>query len=341
VEPDRLTPSQNYWLIEMLSTVKSENPLYADAMKLKAELSKQPVLLYTYVPGQQEDKKLPENRTLKIMNWNVCFFGDLVPMLFGGVRPYVDRVDAVVRTIINSDADIVCLQEIFSLKGGDALVEKLKPHYAHFYTKIGPRVIGFSNENQGIPSGLFVASRYPLKNVEFVPFTAEQTPSNRAYGVFAADICTEQESLARLLATHLQPGSSTEDIAYRAKQMTVVRSNMEQSQLNAFACGDFNIEETSPEGREQLKGFVMNKTPGWTCRELRNYWFQADQNIALFNAQPMDLETIDFFVAKFKADPAPIFKTEIGIVNEINNPGKALSDHQYEITTVTFPELSE
>jgi hypothetical protein len=197
-------------------------------------------------------------------------------------------------------------------------------------------VLGFSKENQGIPSGLFVASRYPLKNVQFIPYTPQQTPRNRAYGIFAADISSDQEPLAHLLTTHLQPGDSPEDIEYRAKQMTVVRANMEQSQLNSFACGDLNIEENSPEALEQLKGFVMNKAPGWTCRELRTYWFKADQNIALFNAQPMELETIDYFFAEFKASPAPSFRTEIGIVNEINKPGDALSDHQYELTTVTF-----
>ncbi len=335
---ENLTPSQNYWLMEMLGTVETANPLYADAMQLKADLSKQPALLYTYVPGQIEDKKLPENRTLKILNWNICFFDDLVPMLFGGVRPFVDRVDAVAQAIIKSDADVVCLQEVFSLKGGDELLQKLQPHYAHFYTKIGPRVIGFSKENQGIPSGLFVASRYPLKNVQFTPYTPEQTPSNRAYGIFAADLYSDQEPLAHLVTTHLQPGDSPEDVEYRAKQMTIVRSDLEQSKLSSFVCGDFNIEENSPEAHEQLKGFVMNKSPGWTCRELRDYWFKADQNVTLFNEQPMELETIDYFLAEFKAGPTPSFQTEVGIVSEVNNPGDALSDHQYELTTVTFPQ---
>ena len=39
----------------------------------------------------------------------VCFFDDLLTMLFGGVLPYIDRVDRVAQTILGADADIVCL----------------------------------------------------------------------------------------------------------------------------------------------------------------------------------------------------------------------------------------
>lgn len=43
------------------------------------------------------------------------------------------------------------------------------------------------------------------------------------------------------------------------------------------------------------------------------------------------------WIAQFKHDPTPTFNTQIGIVNEMCRPQDALSDHQYEITTVPFP----
>jgi hypothetical protein len=334
-----LSPFQNHWTIEMLRTIGPEN---RDAVSLIGQLTQHATLRYTYEQGERAEKSLPEDRKIKILNWNVCFFDDLLPMLFGGVLPYQDRVDRIAQTIINSDADIVCLQEVFSIPGGIALLQKLKPHYAHFYTKMGPKVFGFDKDGHGIPSGLFGASRYPLKNAQFVSYTPEeQTPCNRAYGFFAADIYSEQEPLAHLIMTHLQPGDSQEDINYRAKQLTAVRADMERSKLHALACGDFNMEENSPEASRQLEGLVMKKAPGWTCRELRDFWFRAHQNAAQFNAYPLNVESIDYFVAHFKAAPIPSLQTEIGIVNEIDNPRDALSDHQYELTTVMFPASSQ
>jgi endonuclease/exonuclease/phosphatase family metal-dependent hydrolase len=262
-------------------------------------------------------------------------------MLFGGVRPYRDRIDKVAQTIIHSNADIICLQEVFSPNANVELFVELRPHFAHFYTKIGPKVVGFNKDNKGIPSGLFVASRYRLENPKFIPYTPnEQTPRSRAYGFFTADIYNDQVPLAHLITTHLQPGSDPDDRNYRAKQMAAVRSDMKQSPLPALACGDFNIEENSEEAKQLLEGFVMNKTPGWTCRELRDFWFKAHQDTDLFNAR-LDVESIDCFFADLKGTGIA-FQTAIGIVNDVNHPEQALSDHQYEITTtVTFPNNNQ
>lgn len=114
-------------------------------------------------------------------------------------------------------------------------------------------------------------------------------------------------------------------------------ADMDNSPLNAFVCGDFNMELGSSESTSLLTGLIMSMQPGWTCHELRNYWFRAGENVTQFTAFYLDIETLDYFVAQFKQDPTPSFNTQIGIVNEMCRPQDALSDHQYEITSVTFP----
>ena len=91
-------------------------------------------------------------------------------MLFGGVLPWENRVDRIALFLKKSEADILFLQEVFSTTAGNQLYSKLKEQYAHFYLHIGPKISGFDAKNFGIPSGLFVASKYPLENPHFLIF---------------------------------------------------------------------------------------------------------------------------------------------------------------------------
>jgi len=46
--------------------------------------------------------------------------------------------DQIVKFISEQDADIIYLQEVFDHESHEALYDKLKAKYSHFYTHIGP-----------------------------------------------------------------------------------------------------------------------------------------------------------------------------------------------------------
>lgn len=190
-------------------------------------------------------KNLKERFTEKsfsILNFNVCFTPDHMPIFFGGMLPWEDRIDNVVKFINEQDADIICLQEVFDYDAHEALYNKLKTKYSHFYTHIGPWHFDGSLSSLGFESGLFVASKYPIKNPIFHPFKNDNPHINR--GVFSFDIATpDGKSAGSIFTTHLEPFENGKTL--REKELTQIIALMQSKNLNeaypVILCGDLNL----------------------------------------------------------------------------------------------------
>ena len=259
----------------------------------------------------------------------------------GGLLPWEYRIDHIVNTLKEQNADIICLQELFSRKGAEQLCEKLKDSYAHFYINIGPIIYGFNKETAGIPSGLFVASKYPLSSPEFQPYNEKETPKIRANGFFHAKIMDQNKALAHIITTHLQSNSADEDLQYRHAQLQAI-IHKDFGRLPVFVCGDLNIEKTSAEyQREILPNFIdCYRGCDWTCCELRDFWWEAEQNAEQFNKLDLDLERIDYFL-QLKNSICDSIRSAVSNVLPVNNlldPKKSLSDHQIMISQIIFNE---
>jgi endonuclease/exonuclease/phosphatase family metal-dependent hydrolase len=340
--PNLITPSQKGWLKSLLETAaESSTPLQQKAEGVLGELSKQAILNYTYQKGEAKEKVLPEDKRVAIINWNVCFFHYDLSMLFGGVLPWQVRIDRVAEEVRRQDADLVCLQEVFSQEAAEQLYQKLKGEYAHFYINIGPKLCGFDLFALGIPSGLFVASKYPLGNPVFTPFDKNQTPKVRGYGFFTCEILSENRPFAVLTTTHLHPGNDVEDVRFRERQVNAILESLKAKASNgipSFLCGDLNIERDGETYKKLTQGFINNyEGPDWTCCELRNYWWRAGQNAQLFEQLGLELEWVDYFMRlKEAAHHLQSVKTRIVPVNNPSQPQNALSDHQLMHTIITF-----
>ncbi len=83
------------------------------------------------------------------------------------MSPWRDRLGALTALIRSTNADVVCLQEVHPDDAIQELYHALKDQYSYFYGAIGPRFLGFDLSALGLPSGLFVASKYPVENPEF------------------------------------------------------------------------------------------------------------------------------------------------------------------------------
>lgn len=333
-----MTPHQIYIVNHILQNIEGEG-LKKEIVSLQNTLSTYKSQSFIYAKGHNKEKTLPKNRKITLLSWNVCFLEGGISMLFGGVLPWQKRMDRIVNKIQELDADILCLQEVFSPEASHTLLQRLQSQYTHFYYDMGPNPIGFSMKNLGIPGGLFVASKYPLKEENFIPYKKEETPSYRAYGFFSADIYSKGKKLAHLITTHLQPGSEIEDRNYRLLQTKAISHTLKEMKFPALLCGDFNIVKNSQEAQEIFTLYESAPYQGldWTCCELRDYWWKTKQDTTAFLALPHEKEWLDyFFYLKGSSKNPPHLFTEILVANDLNFPEDALSDHQILFTTITL-----
>lgn len=312
-----LTDSQIYILGELVKSIEGER-----AANLYKELSSHKMMPFTYVKGI--DSKTSQEK-ISILNWNICCFDEGLSMLFGGIIPWEERIVKIGDAIKKSGADIVCLQEVFSEKAGNRLMEQLKDTYGHFYINIGPRINGFNLMKMGISSGLFVASKNSLENPLFQPYGHEETPSTRAYGFFMANL----NSNTLFATTQLQPGTTPEDIKFRHAQLQAIQKQINDKTL---LLGDLNIERDSDEYKKGLAPHFDNSYTGkdWTSCDLKDYWWKAKRNMDAFKKM-LVFEWIDYFLSP-KNSSIKSIRTSLITVNDPQKPQEALSDHQAMIT---------
>ncbi|MES2344579.1 MAG: endonuclease/exonuclease/phosphatase family protein [Chlamydiota bacterium] len=340
--PDTLSLSEKYWLYTVISGVveaRAEMDLFKQkAITLQNLFANHAMVPFTYIKGELEEKIFSSERQVSVLNWNVCFFNHGLSMLFGGVLPWKDRIENVVEKIQSSGADLICLQEVFSQEAAVELQHLLRKNYSHFYINIGPKLCGFDPNALGIPSGLFVASKYPLKEPHFQAFNHKETPKNRGYGFFIVDLMDKGNLVARVTSTHLQPGQGEDDKSYRVAQLNAILSNLRTKDTldtPCFLCGDLNLEKGSDEYTKLLQNFVSSDASSdWTCCELRNYWWKAGQDVKKFISFGLDVEWIDYFLQlKSGMQASSSMATEILSVNNLKDPKNSLSDHQILMTT--------
>ncbi len=216
---------------------------------------------FSSMNGKAEDKILPADRKFTLLSWNVCCIGGGYSISDGGVLPWSFRLDAIIDKIIESDADVNCLNEVYDAESAHRICERLKENgYTRFYFNIGPRALGVS-------SGILVASKYEIEKPEFTPFPKETLLGRTQFtekGIFSFDVSSRSKPFARIVATHLQHSEEPEfpteaEVAARRKQMAIVveKTNAVRDRCILVA-GDLNLDdkeyESSPWKSQFVKG---------------------------------------------------------------------------------------
>lgn len=203
--------------------------------------------IYMQAPGAYP-KNLPENRTFSFLTWNVCCVNGGFSITDAGVVHWTHRIDTIIDRIVQRDADIVCLNEIFDINTGFYLYDKLQDEgYDFFYFNVGAPLIGIS-------SGLFVASKYKIENPEFTRFPLDTLVGRTkgcAKGVFAFDLYSEEECFARIFSTHPQHSEvpqfpTSQEVEARRQQMRIVLEQVDKIQARNRAivvAGDMNFDD--------------------------------------------------------------------------------------------------
>lgn len=203
-------------------------------------------LPYLYSLKAEVPKNLPPDGTFSLLSWNICGIHGGYPISNGGVTAWPNRIDKIIDKIIEKNADVNCLYEIFDIKTALYIQTRLKQKgYADCFYNIGPTAVGVS-------SGIMVISKYTITSPEFTRFPKDSLvgrTKNAVKGVFAFDLKSQGRSFARIHATHLQhseePGFPTaEEVFARRKQMEIILNKVVKVANKCIVVtGDLNLDD--------------------------------------------------------------------------------------------------
>lgn len=168
---------------------------------------------------------------------NICCFGGGLPQVWGGVAPAHKRIDALCRPIIESNPDIVLLQEVSS-GPARALMSKLGGMYSTFFTTIGRNPFRMDSD-------LFVATRLPIEGEpRFIAF-----PNHTFFrrGAF----CFETKE-HRIYTSHFCPGSEGKAVKQRQLELQIIKKDTQDYPTKKIIIvgGDLNLAVTPASSAE-------------------------------------------------------------------------------------------
>ncbi len=287
-----------------------------------------------------QKKNRPVGNRLTILTANVLCFPENFTYFFGGMPPWPDRIDALSKKIVSTNAAIVCLQEIWDKEVACAFVELLKDEYFYFIYDPGNQYGTLNPEEIGYNSGLFVASRVPLDNITFTPF--EQMRPKKAgvkRGAVSAQV-TIGNTKWTLVATHLQNGSDEEAAMIRKGQFDQCSHLLGLDK--GFILGDLNINAFS----EEFKNNSLSKEFSIPYLEhkvgiTKETATATDYFNDLVHTRPDErsevrptYELIDYCVFRKDAHSMKLLSQEKVHFFSVEDPEGALSDHHGILTVI-------
>ncbi|MGB7977965.1 MAG: endonuclease/exonuclease/phosphatase family protein [Chlamydiales bacterium] len=192
---------------------------------------------YTHVRGDLPEATLTDGRA-KLMTWNVCGIGAGLHYDHGGVNHWSSRVDEISAKIIAENPDVLVLQEIYDTAFAEALIQKLKSHYAHIYFHLGPNTLG------SVGGGM-VLTKCAVHSFSSASFDNNSWQLNRTLACL--EIKASPEALvpcARIIGTHL----IDENYNKQMEQWTQIKNFFEtqEQKIPTVLLGDLNLERDKP-----------------------------------------------------------------------------------------------
>lgn len=190
----------------------------------------------------------------------------LLDLRFAGISivktPYIsERLKIIPQKLIDSESDIIAIQEIYKPAHKIFLIEKLKRTYPH---------IAYANENRklAINNSLMIFSKYPIEST-YIEFFSSNPPGEYLFdskGFLIVDINVPDFGMLKVCNLHLTAGGplyaheSKRSILLRHKQLRQVLSKLNKlNNHNVILLGDFNFsQEISSENYRFLQhyGFI-------------------------------------------------------------------------------------
>ncbi|MBS0619845.1 MAG: endonuclease/exonuclease/phosphatase family protein [Verrucomicrobia bacterium] len=196
---------------------------------------------------------------IKIMSLNACFQDPWSPLTGGVVPPFdpalgaAHRIDAIVERIVRESPTFFLGQEFDSIGAQDRCIALLQREgYQYFLRDLG------ANDPIRNGSGLFIASKVPLRDVQFTAYPAEDREGFAKWANQGA--LSFKIGNLRIVNVHLNYGE--ENQAARIRQLTCyVLPQLSQGPGVVF--GDLNFDTT----RLGLNGLVNALENRVTCTD--------------------------------------------------------------------------
>lgn len=342
-----LTPQQRLFTRNILQEYQSIYPKQKDKIvAMLKKLSAESTESFSRAKGLAPLKKTDGITTLSVLTANIiCFPGNL-PYTYGGVSPWKSRIDQLVRKLIDSHADILCLQEVWDLDAMRALCNLLKNDYSVFIYDAGDPAGTIDVEKMGYNSGLFIASKLPLDTVTFNRFP-KSIPATSNRGALIAT-CKAGKTQLAILTTHLQHGNTSEMQQVRKEQLSLCHEYLQSLMANqkqipswGIVTGDLNINgfssEFSESGLNQLFSVPYALNPSSEKATCTNYFVDlVETPIDERSKVAYSYELLDYCIAPSDSKLALSVKQTLIPLYEIDHPTDALSDHQALLSTWSF-----
>lgn len=188
-----------------------------------------------------------QERSIKVMSLNACFQDPWSPLTGGVVPPFepvgncASRVAAVVNAIVQENPVVYMGQEFENLGAQDEFIRLMQQNGFHYFL----RDFG-SNHPVKNNSGLVVASKVPLQDIEFIPYPSEDRAGLAKWsgqGALTFTISLQGRNL-RLVNVHLNYGEGQENQDARNRQLTRHVIPL-LNRGNAALFGDLNFDTAS------------------------------------------------------------------------------------------------
>ncbi|USE36137.1 endonuclease/exonuclease/phosphatase family protein [Endozoicomonas sp. SCSIO W0465] len=194
-------------------------------------------------------------RGLHLMTYNTGLMPSFIRNL-NDLRSSQQRCREIARAITrNPDVtpDVVCFQEVFDQQATKQLCRDLSGHYHHIVHSVAPR-------ETGLNSGLAIASKYPVQEVTFRPFSdlaGEDQLANKGLLRIVLDLGNDKTAV--VYNTHLQAREGETYEAIRFAELCQIREWVEEDSHNdrqnnrhhhgIFLMGDLNSARSDEQGR--------------------------------------------------------------------------------------------
>lgn len=306
-----------------------------------------PLKRYSFATYQSEAPVKTLEDSAKIVTINTLCFPEMLSCYFGGMRPWQERIESIAEKISATEAEIVCLQEVWDYRAADALIDELEEEYAYFYYDIGNANYILDPSSLKVNSGLFVASKYPISSEKFVPFNIPGQHPRLRRGMFFFAVGEIGENSFGMINTHLESGKGIRQSAIRRQSLLQVDQLFEEflakqkKEIPLFLTGDLNIDSLSPEYisaniEKRYANFfkTQSATDPYTCTDFfEQLVFSSKKGEE--NVRP-NFAAYDYFIARKNTASCVKIESQKLPMFDWKKPMEALSDHHGLVNKIDF-----
>lgn len=215
----------------------------------------------------------------------------------GDLRKPKIRAQEVVDSILRDQQppDMIFFQEAFNQGATRVLCDGIKNEYPYIIYNVGPQIGGF-------PSGQMIASKFPIKSVDYERFQGMVGVENMApRGILAATIETADKKEMKIYSVHTAPLLGNERAQARVQQLEHIQTKMEKDShpdLHQVLVGDFNTSRVNAWGEDNAQPANQAEAPVLDkMKEFKDLYLENHTE-----------EVIDGkFIVKIKDDESPMF----------------------------------